>query len=240
MAIVNTKTIVLSSLKYGDTSLIVRCFTLHEGIKSYLIRGVLKAKKGNIKAAYFQPLTQLNIEANHNNKGNLNSLKEVHVINPYKNIYSNIFKQTIVLFLSEILSSSIQEEEENTPLFSFIETSLIWLDTHDKISNFHLLFMLNLSKYLGFYPDVSGIENQYFNLLDGCFTTATLEKEVIYGDDLYQFKKLLGTNFDAVEEVKFSKRERQQVLSIIIRYFELHLDGFRNPKSLGVLETVFS
>ncbi len=240
MAIVNTKAIVLSSLKYGDTSLIVRCFTWHEGVKTYLIRGVLKAKKGKIKAAYFQPLTQLNIEANHNNKGSLNSLKEVHVINPYKNIYSNIYKQTIVLFLSEIVSSSIQEEEENTPLFSFIETSLIWLDAHDKISNFHLLFMLNLSKYLGFYPDVSGIENQCFNLVDGGFTTATLEKEVINGDDLDQFKKLLGTNFDTIEEVKFSKRERQQVLSIIIRYFELHLDGFRNPKSLGVLETVFS
>ena len=80
MAIVNTKAIVLNSLKYGDTSLIVRCFTLNEGIKTYLIRGVLKAKKGKIKAAYFQPLTQLKIEANHNNKGNLNSLKEVQIL----------------------------------------------------------------------------------------------------------------------------------------------------------------
>jgi DNA repair protein RecO (recombination protein O) len=240
MAILNTNAIVLSSLKYGDTSLIVRCFTFNEGIKAYLIRGVLKAKKGKIKAAYFQPLTQLNIEANHNNKGNLNSLKEVHVINPYKTIYSTIFKQTIVLFLSEILSNSIQEEEENISLFSFIETSLIWLDTHDKISNFHLLFLLNLSKYLGFYPDLLGVEKQYFNLVEGRFTAATLEKEVISGDDLFQFKKLLGTNFDTVEIVKFSKKERQSVLRIIIRYFELHLDGFRNPKSLGVLETVFN
>ena len=240
MAIINTNAIVLSSLKYGDTSLIVRCFTFHEGIKSYLIRGVLKAKKGKIKAAYFQPLTQLNIEASHNNKGNLNSLKEVHVINPYKSIYSTIYKQTIVLFLSEILSNSIQEEEENVSLFSFIETSLIWLDTHDNISNFHLLFLLNLSKYLGFYPDLLGVEKPYFNLVEGRFTTAELEKEVISGDDLFQFKKLLGTNFDTVEIVKFSKRERQSVLRIIIRYFELHLDGFRNPKSLGVLETVFS
>ena len=195
MAIINTKAIVLSSLKYGDTSLIVRCFTQQEGIKTYLIRGVLKAKKGKIKAAYFQALTQLNIEANHNNKGNLNSLKEVHVINPYKSIYSNIFKQTIVLFLSEILNSTIQEEEENTRLFSFIEASLIWLDTHEKISNFHLLFLLNLSKYLGFYPDVSGTESQYFNLEEGCFTFSILGKEVISGNDLNQFKKLLGTNF---------------------------------------------
>ena len=240
MAIINTKAIVLSSLKYGDTSLIVRCFTQQEGIKTYLIRGVLKAKKGKIKAAYFQALTQLNIEANHNNKGNLNSLKEVHVINPYKSIYSNIFKQTIVLFLSEILNSTIQEEEENTRLFSFIEASLIWLDTHEKISNFHLLFLLNLSKYLGFYPDVSGTESQYFNLEEGCFTFSILGKEVISGNDLNQFKKLLGTNFDTIELIKFNKKERQQVLSIIIRYFELHLDGFRRPKSLKILETVFN
>ena len=240
MAIVNTKAIVLNSLKYGDTSLIVRCFTLKEGIKTYLIRGVLKAKKGKIKAAYFQPLTQLKIEANHNNKGNLNSLKEVQILNPYKSIYSNIFKQSIVFFLAEILSNSIQEEEENGSLFSFIEASLIWLDTHDKISNFHLLFMLNLSKYLGFYPDFSGADSSYFNLVDGVFTSSSLDKDVLFGDDLNQFKKLLGTTFDSIEVIEFSKRERQQVLGIIIRYFELHLEGFRKPKSLGVLETVFS
>ena len=142
MALVTTKAIVISSLKYGDTSLIVSCFTQNEGLKAYLIKGVLSSKKGKIKAAYFQPLTQLKIEANHNNKGNLNSLKEVHVVNPYKNIYSNIFKQTIVLFLSEILGSTIQEEEENESLFSYLETSLSWLDTHDKTSNFHLLFFI--------------------------------------------------------------------------------------------------
>ena len=240
MALINTKAIVLTSLKYGDTSLIVKCLTLNEGIKSYLIRGVLKSKKGKIKAAYFQPLTQLNIDANHNNKGNLNSLKEVHVINPYNSIYNNIFKQTIVLFLAEILGNCIQEEEENLSLFSYIETSLIWLDTHDQISNFHLIFLFNLSKYLGFYPDLSNVDSQYFNLIEGSFENASLEKNVISGNDLFQFKKLLGTNFDTIDLIKFSKRERQQVLSIIIRYFELHLDGFRTPKSLGVLETVFS
>ena len=240
MAIINSKAIVLSSLKYGDTSLIVKCFTLKEGIKTYLIKGVLKSKKGKLKAAYFQPLTQLIVEANHNNKGNLNSLKEVHVIHPYSDIYNNIFKQSIVLFLSDILSSCIQEEEENIPLFSFIETSMIWLDTHNHISNFHLLFLLNLSKYLGFYPDVSAIDSPYFNLIEGCFEKRSYGKETISNNNLFQFKKLLGTNFDNVDSIKYSKGERQQVLGIIIRYFELHLDGFRRPKSLEVLETVFS
>ncbi|WP_347173038.1 DNA repair protein RecO [Polaribacter uvawellassae] len=240
MAFIKTKAIVLSSLKYGDTSLIVRCFTLEDGLRSYLLRGILNSKKGKIKAAYFQPLTQLNIEANHNNKGNLNSIREVHIVNPYKNIYTNIFKQTIVLFLSEILSSTIQEEEANEGLFSFLETSFIWLDINDKTSNFHLLFLLNLTKFLGFYPDTTNINSNYFNLIDGNFMKSTTEKEVVFGENLVQFKKLLGTNFDSIESIKFNQQERQQVLQIIIRYFELHLDGFRRPKSLKVLETVFN
>ena len=83
MAVVTTKAIVLSALKFGDSSLIVKCFTEEEGVKSYLIRGILKAKKGGLKAAYFQPLTQLTIVASHNNKGTLNSIKEVQVSYPY-------------------------------------------------------------------------------------------------------------------------------------------------------------
>ncbi|MFN0728498.1 DNA repair protein RecO [Polaribacter gochangensis] len=240
MTLIKTKAIVLSSLKYGETSLIVRCFTLEDGLRSYLLRGILNSKKGKIKSAYFQPLTQLNIEANHNNKGNLNSIREVHIVNPYKNIYTTIFKQTIVLFLSEILSSTIQEEEANEGLFSFLETSFIWLDTNDKTANFHLLFLLNLTKFLGFYPDISNINSNYFNLIEGNFMESTTEKEVVFGDNLVQFKKLLGTNFDSIESIKFNQQERQQVLQIIIRYFELHLDGFRRPKSLKVLETVFN
>lgn len=240
MALVTTKAIVFNAIKYGDTSLIVKCLTQKEGVKSYLIRGVLKQKKGGLKAAYFQPLTQLSLVANHNNKGNLNSIKEVQVSHHYQSIYSNIVKQTIVLFLSEILSSVIIEEEENASLFHYIETSLIWLDTHASISNFHLLFLLNLTRFLGFYPDTSEVEKRGFNLLQGNFTNEMYPKEIIINDKLLQFKKLLGINFDAIEKVSFSKQERQQVLQIIIQYFDLHLGGFRKPKSLTILETVFS
>lgn len=240
MALITTKAIVLSSLKYGDTSLIVRCFTLEDGLKSYLVRGVLSKKKAKIKAAYFQPLTQLKVEAKHNTKGSLNSLKEVHVVNPYKNIHTNIYKQTIVLFLSEILGTTIQEEEENESLYFYLETAFNWLDSHDEVSNFHLLFLLNLTKFLGFYPDTSNNHYNCFHLLEGCFTSSLSEKEIIKNDELIQFKKLLGINFDSINGAAFNKKERQLVLRIIIRYFELHLDGFKNPKSLGVLETVFS
>ncbi|MGK0414662.1 MAG: DNA repair protein RecO (recombination protein O) [Polaribacter sp.] len=240
MAIVNTKAIVLSTIKYGDTSLIVKCYTEEEGVKTYLIRGVLKPKKKGIKVAYFQPLTQLKIVANHNSKNTLNAIKEVQVNHPYKTIHSDIVKQSMVLFLSEVLSSSIQEEEQNKTLYSYLETAFIWLDTHDKIVNFHLLFLLNLTGFLGFYPDLSEKDKIGFNLLEGNFSDSTQDKNVIYRNDFYQFKKLLGINFNRLEAVSYSKDERQLVLQMIIKYFTLHLDSFRNPKSLQILETVFS
>ncbi|QTE24283.1 DNA repair protein RecO [Polaribacter cellanae] len=240
MSVVSTKAIVLSTLKYSDTSLIVKCYTAESGLKSYLVRGVLKAKKGGLKIAYFQPLTQLNIVANHSSKSTLHSIKEVQILNPYKSIYKDIVKQSVVLFLSEVLSYSIQEEEKNEPLYNYLETAFVWLDVHEKIANFHLLFLLNFTRYLGFYPDLSEATKTGFNLLDGNFTDSTSEKNIISGNYFYQFKKLLGINFDGIENVSFGKNERQLVLQIIIRYFELHLDGFRKPKSLQVLETVFS
>ncbi len=239
MAIVNTKAIVLSALKYGDTSLIVKCYTQEEGVKSYMIRGVLKPKKKGITIAYFQPLTQLKIVANHNTKGNLNSIKDVQIYQPYKSIYTNIVKQSVVLFLSEVLSNAIQEEEKNTTLYEFLETAFTWLDLHDNVANFHLLFLLNLTGYLGFYPDLSNNDKSGFDLLEGVFSDEISNKNVIYKNDFYQFKKLLGINFDALEKVSFSKAERQVVLQIIIDYFKLHLGNFRTPKSLQVLETVF-
>ncbi|WP_299063047.1 DNA repair protein RecO [uncultured Polaribacter sp.] len=240
MALITTKAIVLSTLKYSDTSLIVKCFTEDQGLKSYLIRGILKAKKGGLKIAYFQPLTQLIIVASHSNKGTLNSIKEVQVSNPYKTIYRDIVKQSVVLFLSEVLTYAIKEEEKNRALFEYLETGLVWLDLHEKIANFHLLFLLNLTRFLGFYPDLSEQNKMGFDLLEGRFAEASAQKNNIHGNNFYQFKKLLGINFDAIENVSFSKQERQVVLKIIIQYFELHLDGFRKPKSLQILETVFS
>ncbi len=240
MAIVSTKAIVFNAIKYGDSSLIIKCFTQKEGIKSYMLAGVLSSKKRKIKAAYFQPLTQLEIVANHNNKGNLNSIKEVQVTYHYKSIPTNIVKQTIVLFLSEVLSNIIREEEKNTALFNYIEAGLQWLDTHKSIANFHLLFLLNLSYFLGFYPEVTNNHKKGFNLLEGCFTDEIYQKEIIKKEKLVLFKKLLGIHFDAIEDVSFHKKERQLILQVILQYFELHLGSFKKPKSLAILETVFS
>ena len=237
--IVSTKAIVISSLKYGDNHLIVKCFTEQEGAKSYMLRGILSSKKKQLKAAYFQPLTQLNIVANHKNNQSLHSIKEVAVVNHYSSLFVDIYKQSIVMFLSEVLNYSIQEEEENLSLYNYIEAAFNWLDANKSISNFHLVFLLNLTKYLGFYPELNNSDYNYFDLSEGNFTNQLPQFNFIKGNDLVEFNKLLGINFDTIDSVKFNSKSRQQVLSILIQYYELHLNGFRKPKSLEVLKTLF-
>ena len=237
---VTTKAIVLSALKYGDTSLIVKIFTASDGIKSYLLRGVLASKKGKLKTAYFQPLMQLEIVAKHKNKGTLESISEAKVNYYYQTLHTEITKNAMTLFLAEMLSNSILEEEANKDLFSFLEAALQWLDNHNKISNFHLYFLIVLTKYLGFYPDTSDIAAPYFDLAEGVFLDVITLNPMLLGENLRCFKVFLGTNFDTFHTVKINKENRQQLLQSLILYFELHLQGFRKPKSLAILNEVFS
>jgi DNA repair protein RecO (recombination protein O) len=238
--LVSTEAIVLSSIKYGDTSLIVRVFTLTDGLKSYLLKGILTSKKGKLKAAYFQPLTQLEIVAMHKNKGTLESIREARLAYPCATLYTDITKNAMTLFLAEMLTNSIHEEEPNAEMFRFIQASIQWLDTHAEISNFHLSFLLTLTKYLGFYPDVSNIKADSFDLLEGEFIDKPSLNPLVVGKNLENFKKMLGIKFDAIHTVKIEKKIRQDLLKSIILYFELHLQGFRKPRSLAILNEVFS
>ena len=237
---VTTKAIVFSAIKYGDTSLIVKAFTASDGIKSYLLRGVLASKKGKLKSAYFQPLTQLEIVANHKNKGTLETIKEAKVFYHYQTLYADMAKNAMTLFLAELLGNSIREEEQNEDLFEYLIASLQWLDMNKDVANFHLYFMLSLTRFLGFYPDVYQIDKPYFDLLEGEFVAVESLNPVLRGENIYYFKTFLGINFDAMHTVKMKKTNRQELLKSLILYFELHLQGFRKPKSLAVLNEVFN
>ncbi|MEM7486582.1 MAG: DNA repair protein RecO [Bacteroidota bacterium] len=236
---VTTKAIVLSSLKYGDTSLIVKAFTASDGLKSYLLKGVLNSKRGKVKAAYFLPLMQLEIVASHKNKGTLESIREVRVNQPYKTLHTDIVKNSMVLFLAEMLGNSIQEQEEDKALFHYLEYALFWLDEHPSNSNFHILFLLNITKYLGFYPDTSFQDGPFFDLMEGSFSKTPTLNPLIQDENLIHFKKFLGINFDTLDTIRMGKSQRQELLKKVILYFELHLHGFRKPKSLAVLNAVF-
>lgn len=235
-----TNAIVLSKLRYRDNDLIVKCYTQQFGVVSFLIRGVLKSKKGNIKVAYFQLLSQLQLVIDYKKNKNLQTIKDVKINHLYSSLHSNVIKSSVVMFLSEVLSSILLEEEENKILYSYLETTLLWFDTHSQSSNFHLLFLLNLTKYLGFYPEDINLESSYFNLKDGRFENKNYGKTSVYGENLTLLKTLLGTTFDAINTIKINSKQRQSFLNMILLYFELHLGGFKTPKSLVVFNQVFS
>ena len=235
---VKTKAIVLSALKFNEKSLIVKCFTLSDGVKSYYVPNAFSSKKDKQKIAYFQPLTLLEIEATHKNKGTLDYFKELKIAHPYYTINTNVYKSTIVLFVSEIISNCIKEEEKNESMYFFFETALLWLDHHNDISNFHLMFLIENTKFLGFYPDVSAIEYNYFELLEGIFIPLQ-GVNCLSAHETALFKKLLQLKFNSDQKV-FSSTERQVLLQIILQFYKSHLEGFKHPKSLEVLKEVFA
>ena len=235
-----TKAIVLSKLRYGDNDLIIKCYTQQHGIVSYVLKNVLKRKKGNTKVAYFQLLSQLDLVVFHKINRSLQNINDVKLNHVYSSLHTNVLKGAIVMFLSEVLSNTLQEEEQNETLYSYLETTLLWLDTQSEYANFHLLFLLNLTKHLGFYPDKSNIEFQYFNLNSGKFEKEKSDNYSIHGENLTLLKQLLGITFDALVSVKINSKQRQSFLSILLLYFELHLGSFKKPKSLQILNQVFN
>jgi DNA repair protein RecO (recombination protein O) len=236
--LVKTKAIVISSLKYQEKSLIVKCFTQSDGLKSYFVQSAFSSKKNNQKIAYFQPLTVLEIEANHKNKGTLEHFKEIKLASAYQTINVDVVKSTIVIFLSEMLHHSIQEEEKNEDLFTFLETALLWLDTHEETANFHLILLLEITKFLGFYPDNSENDLQFFEMTEGVFSPFQ-GISCLSEHETFLFKKLMNLKFDSDQKV-FAGIERQILLKILLDYYSIHLDGFKKPKSLDVLKEVFA
>ncbi|MFC6875542.1 DNA repair protein RecO [Flavobacterium myungsuense] len=236
--LVKTKAIVISSIKYQEKSLIVKCFTLSDGLKSYFVRDAFSSRKANQKIAYFQPLSILEIEAIHKNKGTLENFKEIKIASPFQSIHSDIYKSTIVMFVSEILHHSIHEEEKNEALFTFLETALHWLDTHEDIADFHLILLLEMTRFLGFYPDIANIDFPFFEMTEGIFTPFHAISSLTEHESNL-FKKLINLKFENSQKT-FHIIERQIVLKILVDYYSFHLDGFKRPKSLEVLKEVFS
>jgi len=235
---VKTKAIVISSIKYQEKSLIVKCFTQSDGLKSYFVRDAFSSRKSNQKIAYFQPLSILEIEAVHKNKGTLEQLKEIKIATHFHSIHADVVKSTIAIFISEMLHHSIREEEKNTALFTFLETALHWLDNHNENANFHIILLLEMTKFLGFYPDISEIDFPFFEMTEGHFSPLHAISS-LSEHETQLFKKLIALKLDN-DQKTFHVIERQLLLKILIDYYSLHLDGFKKPKSLEVLKEVFS
>ena len=237
---IRTKAILLSTLKYGDNSLIARVFTSEAGLQSFMLRGILSSRKGKLKSAFFQPLTQLEITGITKPSGKLGYIQEALLSYPYTSVHSDIRKSTIVLFLSEILGQSIREQNPDPSLFDFLEASLQWLDQHDKIANFHIGFLIGLTRHLGFYPDTHNLEAPFFDLVEGAFCREPSLNPCMSGGELEHFRTFLGTKFEEIHTIRLTQKQRQTLLNQLVSYFEVHLHGFSKPRSLDVLDAVFS
>ena len=135
--------------------------------------------------------------------------------------------------------TTINEEAEDIDLFNFIEDSLLWLDKSVKISNFHILFLLKLSMYFGFYPDTDTLEKSYFNLMEGVFQDLNTDKYSEKSQRVANLKEFFGIDFDKSYEINLTKIERSDLLTLLLQYYQLHLHGFKTPKSLVVLNQIF-
>lgn len=238
--IVETKAIVFSAIKFSEADLIVCCFTKTDGVKSYLLRNILKSKKSKIKASYFQPLTQLELVATHKNKGSLEFIREAKVAVPYQSLHTDMMKTGLVMFLSEMLKNCIREEEANPELYSFLERSFLWLDENDSVANFHIQFLLQLSHYLGFYPDASRADLPYFNMIEGNFEQSDSGHYSLEGETVENFKVFFNISLDESALIKLSRKSRSDLLELIMTYYQLHVQGYKKPKSLDILNQLFN
>lgn len=236
--LISTKAIVLSAVKYQDKALIAKCFTREEGLQSYFIPNAFSTKKSNQKIAYFQPLTLLQIVAQHKKKGSLEYIKEMQISHLYHSIHTSIVKSSIVLFLSEVVSQCIKEETSNKELFDFLESAFIWFDDAQETVNFHLIFLSKLTQFLGFFPDLNNSNAIYFDKLEGVFTNH-FSANTLDSNESLLIKNLFELNFQS-NEIKISNSQRHYLLTLLMDFYALHIDGFKKPKSLEVLSAVFN
>lgn len=232
---IKTKAIVLQSIKYGDNSLIVKMITEELGIQSYMVKGVF-GKKSKMKAALFQNMTMLEIVAD-SSDNSLGFIREISLSHCYKSIASDIKKSTIIIFISELLSKSISESETDTDLFNFIYDSMIWLDEAiSGYANFPLVFAIQLSKFLGFFPNIDTYsEGSSFDLLDGNFKTTHNDIYQIDNEPSQFLYKLCRYNND---NLTISNATRRKLLEAIVMYYKLHADNVREIKSYEILRTL--
>jgi DNA repair protein RecO (recombination protein O) len=236
-----TRGIVLYSSKYSDTYSIVHIFTEEFGQISYLTANA-KKKKSRVPKSVFYPLSVLDMEVEHRNLQNIQRLKETRMHLPVFALLNDPTKSAIAIFLAEFISKVIKEVEPNKLLFDYILHSIQILDLSEKnYANFHLVFMIRLSPFLGFSPDASGYrKGMFFDMQNGVFTSyKPAHIHFLNPDESESFSFLLRMNYENMTLFHFSRHERKSIIYRILEYYRLHLVNFSDLKSLEILHDVF-
>ena len=232
--------IVLQSIRYGDTSLIVKVFTRNYGLKSYMVKGAFNRSSKN-RVALFQNLNLINyIGVEKTNKGTLGYLKDVQLSIVYQSLPFVMNKSAILMYISELLSKTITEQEQNEALYDFIVRSLQWLDLVEKdFANFPLFFTLELTRYLGFYPKSNHKEGYCFDMMEGSFAhDYPLHPYYFDTESAELLSRFLDKGIDEACGIPLRVAQRRELLDNLIVFMRLHAPVMKDFHSHEVLKTV--
>jgi DNA repair protein RecO (recombination protein O) len=216
-----TTGIVFKFFKYRETSVIVKIFTARFGVQTYIVNGVRSGKKGRGKMALLQPLTLLDMVVYYKENSEIQRMSEMRCHYPYRSIPYDVRKTSMALFIAEVLYKCVREEGESERLYLFLEQSLLVLDELDEgYQNFHLQFLLKLSKFLGYGMDASISFFQSFH-----------EKEI------GMIRELLEESY--AHNLRMERSQRQLLLRHILEFYQQHNEGLRELRSVKVLQELF-
>lgn len=235
-----TRGIVFRVTEYSETSVVAQIFTEEFGLQSYLINGVKKAK-AKIKLNMIQPLHLLEMVVYHKPQGGIQRISELRNAILFQSIPYHIVKSSIAFFLNEVLCKAVRHHYDDKALFNFLFNAIELLDRIEQnMTDFHLVFLVQLTRYLGFYPDRTLEGNaRYFDLVNGQFADSLPSHAlIIHGADLRCFSALLKCRFDSLSDLLISSGERRALIGYLLNYYELHLEGFNSVKSHEILEEV--
>ena len=229
----------MRSIKYGETSIIAHIFTELFGIQSYLVNGVRTAGKSS-KSHFFQPSSILDMEVYHNDLKNLQRIKDLKWSSLYKNILSDVTKNSVALYMVELLQKCLNQPETNEDLFYFCEDAFLQLDISDNhvTANFAIYFSLQIAQILGFgISDNYSVGKNVFNLQEGNFSNENSASQNHLSKELsYHISELLkAVHPDDLHEIKMNGNIRKEILKGLESYYSWHIPEFGSMKTLTVL-----
>ncbi len=234
--------IVLHFIKYGESSVIATIYTRESGRQGFMVNAALGKKSGN-KAGILQPLFLVDLVAYVHQKNELNRVKELKLNATYQSLPFEIGKSSVAIFLAEVLYKTIHEQESNPEMYDFIKNSILYFDLMDSgYSNFHLWFLFKLTGFLGFLPQTerAGFEN-WFDLKTGTVLHFQPSHPFYANKETTEtLMKLAVLKIQELPGFHITRKERDNLLTILINYYQLHFGNLGEIKSLSVLREVFS
>jgi len=235
-----TRGIVLRVSDYSESSVVAKIFTEKFGLQAYIINGV-KKPRAKIKMNMLQPLHLLDMVVYHKPNGGIQKVSDIRNLPVLTTIPYDIIKSSITIFLNEILYKSLKEQSEDIFLFEYVYKAVELLDeSRTSMANFHLIFLTKLTKFLGFYPDMSYADSStFFDLKNGVFTNVHPNHSFLIADaELIFFIKIMRSSLNNIEALKIDSSSRKCLLDKVIDYFNLHIDNFGIVKSREILEEI--